>query len=395
MHPLLHVIPDLDPVSGGTVSALVGLALAQHRLGMQVNVVTTRWPGSDDSQVDRLREGGVSVTPLSARGRMVSIATLGAALRPAIEDAGVVHVHALWEELQHQACRLAQRLSKPYVVSPHGMLDPWSLGQGRWKKRAYLGWRLRGHLNRAAAIHCTTAAEARLIEPLGFTAPKWVIPNGVDLTEFASPPQPGAMATDFVCRFPQVSGRPIVLFLSRLHPKKGLDLLLPAFAACGHPEAILVLAGPGAEPYVAGLRAHAIQLGIADRVVFTGMLRGQERVAALRAADLFVLPSYQENFGIAVVEAMAAGTPAIISGQVNLSEELAGQGVGQVVRTEVGDLTRALCEWLASSRRRREAGQQGRTAAVEYGFPRVAAVWRKKLSQIPASVWGPTRERER
>jgi len=375
MRSLLHVIPDLDPASGGTVSALVGLALAQRSAGVHVRLVTTSLPGSDDREIRRLIAGDVPVNVVPVAGRIASIAPLRETLRSLVADAEVVHVHALWEEIQHQACRLARQAGTRYFLSPHGMLDPWSLAQGRLKKRAYLWWRIRRNLNGAAAIHCTTRGEARSIEPLGFTSPKIVIPNGIDLGEFEDPERPGATAEAFFDRFPQVSGKRIVLFLSRLHPKKGLDLLLPAFARCGDADARLVLAGPGETGYVDGLRQAAARLGIADRVLFTGMLRGDERVAALRAADLFVLPSYQENFGIAVAEAMAAGTAVIVSHQVNLSEEIDGRGVGEVIPTEESALASCLGTWLTDPERVQKAGEAGREFAKRYAFPRVAEAW--------------------
>lgn len=387
---LLHVIPDLDPRSGGTVSALVGLAIAQARLGWQVSVLTTiSGDDFDCREITRLRTAGVSVTTISVNSRLSSIKPIRQAAAAAIADADRVHVHAVWEELQHQACLAAYHASVPTVISPHGMLDPWSLSQSRLKKRAYLAVRLRRNLNRATAIHCTTVAEANLIAPLRIAAPSFVIPNGIDLSEFQSTGETnqviggggGHRQNTFSDRFPIVRGRQCLLFLSRLHPKKGLDLLLPAFARLATPDLILVLAGPGDPDYVDLLRQECQRLSITERVLFTGMLNGSERVAAFRAADLFVLPSYQENFGIAVIESLAAGTPVIISDQVNLADEIRDSDVGEVVSTDLDDIHQAISRWVADPLRCRRAGELGKRFASDYDFAIIAQTWKERLDR--------------
>ena len=275
-------------------------------------------------------------------------------LRKEIGDSNVVHIHALWEEIQHQGAVAACAGDIPYVITPHGMLDPWSLSQSRMKKQLYLAWRLRRDLNRAAAIHFTSTVERDLSSPLKLKPPAIVEPNGVDLSEFENLPQRGS----FRARYPQIGDRPIVLFLSRIHPKKGLDLLIPAFAAAAISQAVLVIAGPDSDGYAEQVRSEAARSGIGDRVIFTGMLRGRERLEPMVDADLFVLPSYQENFGIAVAEALAAGCPVIISDQVNIHAEVLAAGVGAVIPTRVQPLADALRLWMGSPSMRAEAASK-------------------------------------
>ena len=138
----------------------------------------------------------------------------------------VVHIHGVWEEVQHRAARACQRLGVPYVMTPHGMLDPWSLAQGTLKKKLYIALRMRRNFNRAGAIHFTTATERDLVRPLGFSPPTIVEPIGVDFTEFDPLPPRGA----FRAAHPELADRLAVIILGRLHRKKGFDLLIPAFA---------------------------------------------------------------------------------------------------------------------------------------------------------------------
>jgi glycosyltransferase involved in cell wall biosynthesis len=390
---------------------LEGLAIAQTKLGWHVAVATTIRARTDRQVADRLRSAGVAVTEIPIDGRLASNRPLRSALKTVAEDADLVHVHAVWEELQHQACVAARRSGTPYILSPHGMLDPWSLAQNRLMKAAYLQFRLRRDLNRAVAIHCTTETEARLLKPLGLRSPTFIVPNGIDLGEFqvddqdecfqndGPPPvaiqpspadQPDAVESEAASRQTVASRLVrlrkryplIVLFLSRLHPKKGLDLLLPAFANLQRDDVALVLAGPGDPDYVAALEQQCRQYGIDERVVFTGMLNGQERIDALRAADLFVLPSYQENFGIAVVESLATGTPVIISDQVNLADQIEKHHVGQVIPTDAGSLTTALALWLNDQRRRDQAAQLAKPFASRYDFANVAHDWQRTFGEL-------------
>jgi glycosyltransferase involved in cell wall biosynthesis len=174
-----------------------------------------------------------------------------------------------------------------------------------------------------------------------------------------------------------------VVFFSRLHHKKGLDLLLPAFARCGVESAVLALVGPVDDDYRTQLEAMIRAHNLRDRVVFTGMLRGPERVAALADADLFCLPSYQENFGIAVVEALAAGTPVLISDQVNIHPDIAAAGVGGVVPTRVEPLAVELRRWLTDQTLRDDAAAKCRPFVWQrYDWNAIARRWSDHYHRI-------------
>lgn len=324
----LHIIPGLDPADGGPSTAMVGLAEAQHRAGLGVCVTTCAPPGTDLRLIERLRAAGVEVVTLDDPGGLFSCPpAMRQALQAQTAKADIVHIHALWEPLQHFAAVEARRQNKPYLIRPCGMLTDWSMAQKKLKKRLFYHGRLARNLRGAAAIHFTAGREQELSQSRAQGRPGVIAPNGVDASAFASLPPKDA----FRGRHTNLTDQRIVLFVGRLHPVKGLDLLIPAFARAQLENTCLVLVGSGSPAYVDQLKQLAVAKGIAERVVFTGMLHADEKLAAYVDADLFVLPSHHENFGIVVVESLACGTPVLLSDQVAICREIESAGVGHVV----------------------------------------------------------------
>jgi glycosyltransferase involved in cell wall biosynthesis len=361
---ILHVISSIDPRAGGTTTAVAGMAGFQAEAGLSVTVAATYGRRFDDSVAKQLERRGVTV-------RLVGPARTPLAYHPGIKpllheltrNTDVVHIHGLWEEIQHRAARVAHAQGVPYIMTPHGMLDPWCLNQSKLRKKIYLALRLRRDLNQAAAMYFTTQQERKLIEPLDLKPPAIVEPLGVDLDEFKSLPERGT----FRAKYPQLGEKRFIIFLSRIHHKKGLDLLIPAFAQLADKEIMLVIAGPDSQDnYRARVEEMIQQHGVADRVIFTGMLHGVERIEALVDAELFTLPSYQENFGIVVIESLAAGTPLVISDQVNVHHEIAAGNVGAVVPTDVGTLASELARWMSDDGLRTAAAERTRPFTWEH-----------------------------
>ncbi|HSI33386.1 MAG: glycosyltransferase [Phycisphaerae bacterium] len=380
---VLHAISSLDPQSGGTTSALVGMARAQARAGLDVRVLATFAAGLDRSAVDALLEAGVAVNLVGPHsGRLCRHPALRSQAAADVARSDVVHVHALWEEVQHQVAAAAREAGKPYIFSPHGMLDPWSLRQNRLVKWAYLAWRLRKDLRSAAALHFTTEAERDLVGPLRLGTGTIVEPLGLDLAEFG-----GVTAAD-ARAFRDEHGLgygPLVLFLGRVHPKKGLDLLVPAFAEAAKfvPDARLAIVGPAEPGYDASVRSMVAAAGIADRTARVGMVRGPTRLAAFAAADVFVLPSRQENFGMAVVEALACGTPVLISDQVNIWKEIVDGRVGAVHPLVVGQLSEALRHWLGDRSLREAAAARAKDfVRTRFDWSDIGPRWRERYTTI-------------
>ena len=379
---VVHAIPGLDPSLGGPPVALTGLATAQRRAGLEVEVVCCGGPDEDRQLADAMRQGGVEVRIIPARSTWLGAGSqLKQAVEQAVGRAQVCHIHGLWMPVQTAAGRAAAALQRPYVIRPCGMLDPWPMQQGWLKKRVYLALQLRRILDAAAALHFTAIAEREGARLLRLKAPAIIEPNGVDLTPFATLPDPGR----FRQAQPGVGDGAMVLFMSRLHPKKGLELLIPAFAQAAADGATLVIAGSGEPGYTRDLHALVERHGLEGRVVFTGMLQGEQKLAALVDADLFVLPSYHENFGVAVAEALAAGKPVLISDKVAIHRELVEAGIAEAVPTKVEPLAAALRRWMRAGESRGDLGARARRFVHEhYDWDLIAQRWVGHYERIVA-----------
>ncbi len=276
-------------------------------------------------------------------------------------DYDLVHIHALFSFAELPASYWARRRGVPYIVRPLGTLNHWGMTHRRpWLKKASFQILERRVLSHAALVHYTSGQERREAEALHVAGPSATIPNA--LPEAPGESIPGAFRREY----PQLRGRRIVLFLSRLDPKKGISLLLRSFAAlrAEATDTSLVIAGDGDSRYVAQLRAEAGSLGIADHVVWPGFLAGEGKQAAFADADFYVLPSFSENFGIAVAEAMAAGLPVVVSDQVGIHEEVAAARAGLVVRCDAGELAHAMRRLTHDADLRRTLGRNARRLAV-------------------------------
>lgn len=310
------------------------MAKALSADGMQVDVATT----DDDGPGKRMRDVPKG-TPVQKEGcrvfyfpkqtefYKVSLPLL-AWLMQHVRDYDVVHVHAVFSFSTLAAGWACRWHDVPYVVRPLGVLNSWGMNnRRRWLKSLSFRMLDKPVLDHAAAIHYTSPQEKDEAACLGIRARSEVIPLGIDLKPFQSLPPP----TLFTARFPEITGRPIILFLSRLDPKKNVELLLEALAHLRlehdptRSNPLLVIAGSGAPDYVAGLKACALALGLEKHVVWAGHLEGDEKLAALAATAVFVLPSRSENFGIALLEAMAAGLACISTPGVALAVEAAAE----------------------------------------------------------------------
>jgi glycosyltransferase involved in cell wall biosynthesis len=373
---VLHVIDSLDPAGGGPPVIAASLAAAQARLGHEVHILAHRSPnkgGPPDCLEQLAGRGAVRRDELPPPGRLERLLARRAArdLDRRVPDFDVVHLHGVWEPLLRAAAAAARRHSRPYLVLLNGMLDPWSLAQKRWKKRLALRLGYRRMLDGAAALHVGNEDERRLIAPLGLRAPAAVIPNGIALEDV----EPLPPADAFAAGRPALADKPYILFLSRLHYKKGLDYLADAFrvVAAGRPDVQLVVAGPdgGAR---ADFERRVAGHGLAGRVHLTGPLYGRDKLAALAGAAAFCLPSRQEGFSMAVLEALACRVPVVISEACHFPE-VAAAGAGAVVSLDATAVAAALAAVLADPAAARRMGEAGR-ALVEERFTRRRAAER-------------------
>jgi glycosyltransferase involved in cell wall biosynthesis len=375
---VVHVIPSVAARTGGPAAAVVELARTLERRGIESPILATdmAFPaqtGRSDRVTPadlppRADEAPIRLFPAQRPYRLAYAPELGRALRETVEGADAVHVHSLYLYPQLAAFREAARRGIPYVVSPRGALDPWLRRRGRARKALVeLLWQRR-MLEGASALHFTSEEEARLVADVAPGVPRLIVPNGIRWRDFQELPHGDAF------RARELGGHtgPVVLNLGRLAAKKGLDLLVRAFArvAAQMPDARLVLAGPDDEGRRPVLAALAKREGA--QVTFAGMLRGGERLEALAAADVWALSSHTENFGFAVVEALAAGLPVVISPAVNLASEIETAGAGVVCELEPGAFGDAILSLLCDERRRREIGERAREFARRYDWDALA-----------------------
>ena len=276
-------------------------------------------------------------------------------LRANISDYDLVHITGVFTFPVIIAAILARRAGTPYIVRPAGTLDSYPLTKKAWRKKFFYRLVLKRLLENAAIIHATSTAEQNQIKLLDARFMSAVIPLAVTLPDF------NRIHTD--------SDQVKLLFLSRIHPKKGLPVLLRALAILNNQNKkySLVIAGTGTQEYMDELRYITKELGIVSLVSYTGFVDGKDKDYLLRNSDVFVLPSYQENFGIAVVEAMAVGLPVVVSDQVAISANILKVGAGKVVPTDdPGRLAEAICA-LESGDIRNAFGQAG-TELVRSNF---------------------------
>jgi glycosyltransferase involved in cell wall biosynthesis len=307
---------------------------------------------------------------LFAAGRPLRIAYargLWSALREELPTTDVLHIHSLYLYPQLSAAWHAARLAVPYVVSIHGALDPYIRRRGRARKALVTALAQGRILDRAAALHVTADAEAALISGVASDTPREVIPAGLDVARFD-----GESDSFEHFRSERLAGHrgPVVLNVGRIAAKKGLDSLIRAFPSvlAEIRNAHLVIAGPDDEGLVPGLEALAAELGIARQVTFLGMLDRAGVVGALRCAQVWALPSHTENFGIAVVEAMAAGLPVVITPEVNIANDVSKAGAGIVTKGDPAAFAKAIVSLLSDERTRRAIGGRAREYARRYDW---------------------------
>jgi len=374
---IVQLIDTLDPDHGGPPLVAASLASAQAALGHEVRLVSYLTPEREAAINSMLQSipgiESVAREYMPARTRFERLAGWQArrSLRPWIEQADIVHMHGVWEVVLKVAARMARAAGKPYVIRPCGVLDPYSLSQKATKKRLALRLGCRSMLDGAAFLHTLNADEARLIEPLRLKCPVRVIPNGVFPEAFNALPAEGS----FRAQHREVLGdRPFIVFLSRLHHKKGLDYLADAFAhaARDRPEARLVVVGPD-EGARGQFLSQLTRLGLQDRVVMAGALYGQNKLAALVDAACFCLPSRQEGFSMAITEAMACGKPVVISEECHFPE-VAEHRAGLVLPLDASRFGAAMTQMLSDHERASAMGQAGRALVMSrYIWPAVAA----------------------
>ncbi|MGZ5617130.1 MAG: glycosyltransferase [Usitatibacter sp.] len=370
---LLHVVPSYIPAwrYGGPIRSVHGLCAALAARGHEVEVVTTNVDGDASSDVPLdvpVRIDGVVVRyfPSTRLRRLYYSPPMYRYLRQSMRQWDLVHTHSVFLWPTTAAARLARKFGKPYVMSPRGMLVRDLISRrSALLKRAWISLIESRNVSLAAAVHVTSALEAEELLALGLKPRRmFEAPNGIDLPSEGKPDESHQHmeGDDLPAKY--------VLFLGRISWKKGLDRLVSALAAA--PGIVLVVAGNDDEGYWPSLIEKAAGLSVADRIHRLGFVDGERKRQVLSRAAALVLPSYSENFGNVVLEAMALGVPVVVTPEVGLASVVASSGSGLVVQGDPAMLGAALARLMGDEALRRELGAKGRAAARLFSWDSVA-----------------------
>ena len=360
---ILHVIANFSPRYGGPVQVCKDICkyLAGRRQHVEIYTTNLDYPDGilNVPENKPVEQDGYTVNYFSVQFKPYALSIpLAYKLQRDIKKFDIIHIHGLYRFPQAIAAFYARKHKIPYIVRPHGSLDPflYNRKKRRFLKRVYEKLFEFRNLNHASRIHFTTEEEMLLTHFLGLKAPTMILPNGLNIQEFVKLPPYGVFRKEYGLKEEKV-----ILHLGRLNFKKGIDILVKAFGRIAkHDSKVrLVLAGPDNDGYSKEVMKWVVQEGVQEKVIFTGMLLGEHKLSVLRDADIFVLPSYSENFGIAVIEAMVCGLPVVISDKVNIWREVEASGAGLVTDCDYKKVSEALLFLLGNSEKRIEMGRLG------------------------------------
>ena len=349
-----------------------GLSTALAKQGIDVTILTTNANGDSgqaplDVPLDQpVNENGYQVRyfPCSPFRRYKFSLDLLNWLKTHASEYDLAHIHALFSPVSSTAATVARSQKLPYILRPLGTLDPADLNKKKQLKKLYAALLERPNIAGASAIHFTSHEEARISERFGVKTNDLIIPLGVTLPELKKTPE--AILSHLKIQ-PNV---PIILFLSRIEPKKGLDILIPALEkvlATGlNFQFILAGSNPQDPEYETKIKQQIQSSALAEKTIISGFVTGEIKTALLTKADLFVLPSYYENFGIAVAEAMAVGTPVIISKGIYIWEDVEAAEAGWVGNGTIDEISSLIETALTNPQECQRRGLNAQNYALTY-----------------------------
>lgn len=373
---ILVTAAGIAPSTGGGRVGILGMCRGLAQRGHQVTLLTTN---ADESGVIDVPLGmpvdqeGVETYFYQAQLRNVFSFPMAAALKRMVPQSDIVLIHSLYQFTSTIAAHYCRKNKVPYVLRPHGTLDPFLVFRRRWLlKWVYIKlFEVRNFRGAAAVQYSSVIEEGMTQRFVGGPIRSLVIPEGISLEKFANIPMMGSFRT----RYPEMVGKALILYLGRFDQKKGIELLVESFneLALRRTDVHLLLVGGGDSYYINKIMGMLRDRGIAHRSTYTGMVSEQEKIEALTHADIFVLPSRGENFGIAVVEAMACGIPVIISDQVGIWREVAEAEAGIVTRCDSAEIILAMEELISNPFRMQRLGENGKNlVAMQFTQERMA-----------------------
>lgn len=345
---ILHVISSIDLESGGPSKSVCDLALYQAKQGVYVTVYTQT---SSNPYLEVSSIFAFKIIFSDSSSFKIDLQKL-----IEFENFDLLHGHGIWELPVHYMAEFARKYNIPYIITPRGTLFPWALNVNKWKKKVAMLFYQKKDLDNAFCLHATSQKEADYLRDFGIKIPISVISNGLEIDEIS------------IVKTRKVSQKRTLLFLSRVHTQKGLSFLIDAWEKLDfgiRKNWSLEIAGNGDVRYIDLLKKNILEKGLDHEIKIIGPLFGEEKLSAFRSADLFVLPSFSENFGIVVAEALAFGVP-VITTKGTPWEELNTYNAGWWIDIGVSPLVEALEKAFSLSDKEREVmGRNGRRLIEE------------------------------
>ena len=372
---ILMVIPAVGNVYGGPTKIVLELAQAVGNLGHNVDIVTTPANGSTNLDVPLykwINEKNYRIQYFNywdIADYKISL-SLTKWLFQHVTDYDLVHTNAVFSYPvlpAHWACQFHK---VPYIMTPHGMLEPWAMAYKAEKKRLYYDLLEKPALKKAAAIQITGSPEAKSIKSYGIETPMIFVANGIHRNDCETLANPEV----FYQEFPHTRNKTLIIFLARIDPKKGLDLLAKAFSQvyAQFPQSHVIIAGPDNTGFLPTVQNYFAEAGCLESVTFTGMLTGAIKYAALAAASVYVAPSYSEGFSMSVLEGMAAGLPCVITTGCNFPEAGLAKAA-YIVKVDAKEIAQQLIYCLKNPQLAKETGDRAHQLIMQqYTWERIA-----------------------
>lgn len=358
---VLHVAASLNPAWGGPTKVVTELTEALAKKGIEVSIFA---PLENSKEICIPKGVDVKLFPKGFLSKFWTSysSSLAKALMKEVFDFDLVHIHEIWHHPHYAAYKATKLARKPFVITIHGALDPWCLNHKAFRKRVYATLIQKRILKEASGLHAITEEEVKSMSNFVNNQNIFLIPNGLNPEDFENLPE----RSEIELLYPGLKRKKVILFLGRIHPIKGLDLLAKAFGKLARTrnDIILLIVGPDNYGYAKQVKQMLKIEGVMDKVIFTGILTGHMKLSVLSRADIFVLPSYSEGFSMAILEAMICGLPVIITRQCNFPE-VESVGAGKVIDPDVISLSKAMIELVDNPELCKDMGSKGKRLVME------------------------------